>query len=304
MKRTLLPLAALLSSALHAQYFEQYFDGANTNPNNSVMYSIPADTVSPWMVGVPQKTVFTSAYTQPMALLTDKTEPYAANDTSVCYFKTPMLPWFWGIYAVQWMQKLDYEAGADGGTIEFSGDGINWENAFTSMYTYNFYGFEPANQGTLPDGTPVFTGTDTTWRNVWFCLDLSWMWGTGMDTVHLRFTHLTDGNNTQQDGWMIDNMLASITMAHTLKEPDQEDYITVNPTATNGILRIETHKHDGYHVIEEIEVRDASGRLVQRHGLSPVRFGIDIGRHPPGKYFVRVRTNLDERTVPVVLSKE
>src|ERR1051325_6932797 len=35
-----------------------------------------------WQVGVPQKTIFTSAHSFPKAIVTDVTNPYPINDTS------------------------------------------------------------------------------------------------------------------------------------------------------------------------------------------------------------------------------
>ncbi len=84
MMRSLLLLAFFSRVPLLAQYYEQYFDGANTDPANSVLYALPNDTVSPWMVGEPHKAVFSSAYTPPKALLTDTLASYAPDDTSTC----------------------------------------------------------------------------------------------------------------------------------------------------------------------------------------------------------------------------
>lgn len=306
MTRTLLfVIACSILVPMQAQWdFSQYFDGADTSATNALLLSIPDNSANVWMVGPPQKTLFQSAYTAPNALLTDTLYPYPTDNSSSCILTVVPEFWWFGILAVQWMQKLDYEFGVDGGTIEFSGDGgATWDNAFNSQYVYSFYGFNEANLGTLSNGTPVFTGTDTTWQNIWFCMDLSWMWGVGMDTLLLRFTHLSDSVQTDHEGWMIDNMMAALTMVHTVNNKEQGDYVTVYPSPTNGLLLIEVRKEEGYHVIEEIELIDGAGRVVQRHGISPVKFGIDISAHPDGLYQLRVRTNKDHRTLPVLLSR-
>ncbi len=306
MDRLLLLFAALsLHAGVHGQWqFSQFFDGADTTATNALLIEMGSDSSNVWTIGPPQKSVFDAAYTPPNAMLTDTLATYPTDNVS--QFTLSVLPEFsfFGILAVQWMQKLDYEAGADGGTVDFSGDGgLTWDNAFTSPYVYSYYGFLPDNQDTLANGTPMFTGTDTTWQNIWFCLDLSWMWGVGMDTLLLRFTHVADSVDTQQDGWMIDNMMAALTMVHTINEEEHDVFMKLHPSPTNGPLRIEVRKEDGYHVIESIELIDSRGRVVQSHGLSPVKFAIDISGHPDGLYHLRVRTNTGQQTLPVVLSR-
>jgi len=304
-RKVLLVVTMLLQAFAHGQWeFTQYFDGADTSATNSLLIQMGNDSGNVWMVGAPQKTVFNAAYTVPNAIMTDTISAYPPSIGS--QFTVAILPefiWF-GILAVQWMQKLDYEAGADGGLVEFSGDGgTTWDNAFTSPYVYSYYGFLPENQGTLADGTPVFTGTDTTWRNVWFCLDLSWMWGAGMDTLLLRYSHIADSVDTGQEGWMIDNMIAAMTIIHTINEQERTAFMNLHPSPTTGPLLIDVRKQEGYHVIESIELIDARGRVVQSHGLAPVKFAMDIGGNPDGLYQLRVRTNKGQQTLPVVLSR-
>jgi hypothetical protein len=306
MVRSLFIIATMIITvSVHGQWeFAQYFDGADTSTTNSLLIQLDGDSGNVWMVGSPQKTVFNAAYTAPNAILTDTISSYPPGIASSFTVSVQPDLWGFGILAVQWMQKLDYEMGADGGMVEFSGDdGITWDNAFTSPYVYSYYGFLPENKDTLANGTTVFTGTDTTWRNVWFCMDLSWMWGMEMDTLLLRFTHIADSVESEQDGWMIDNMLAAMTIVHTINEEDQDVFMKLYPSPTSGNLRIEVHKEEGYHVIESIELIDARGRVVQSHGLSPVKFTIDISGHPDGLYQLRVRTNKGQQTLPVVLAR-
>jgi len=282
----------------------QYFDGADTAASNSILFDTVTVGSNTWMIGSPSKTLFNAPYTAPNVLVTDTIQPYSTNDTSVVSFAVVPQQGFFGIVALQWLQKLDYEQGADGGVVEFLGDdGVTWANAFSSPYVYSYYGFEPGNQDTLVDGTIVFSGTDTTWRNIWFCLDLSWMWSVGMDTLHMRFTHLADSVDTAQDGWMIDNVFAAFTFVHTVSGTEQKNYVEFGPNPTTGPLRIDVRKMGGYHVIESIELIDASGRVVQKYGSSPVKFGIDISSHPDGYYQLRVRTNMGEQTGPVLLAR-
>src|SRR5688572_3750756 len=75
------------------QVLQQYFDGADTAKNNSII--IQFDTGSPniWQVGKPQKKLFTRAATVPKALVTDTVKSYPNNNTSRASFKVRIHPY-------------------------------------------------------------------------------------------------------------------------------------------------------------------------------------------------------------------
>lgn len=284
----------------HGQLFRQYFDGADTLSQNAWMLSLDPED-STWVVGEPEKLLFDTAYTLPNALLTRASDPYPPGDTAIAELSMTMeYPNPFGILAMQWMQKLDYEPGVDGGTMEYSLDsGIEWHNCFTDPYVYAFYGFEPANVSELAPGMPGFTGTDTTWRNIWFCLDLSWAWALEANEIRIRFIHMADTVHSGHEGWMIDNVFSSVTIVHTIGEIAQKDHVKVTPSLTQGPVRVDVRKEEGFHIIESIHVYDNGGRLVQQHGLSPTRYNLDLGKLPSGTYHLVVRTNLETSSTPV-----
>jgi hypothetical protein len=304
MKKTLLfTLFIFCYNLSFSQYYQQYFDGADTSVWNSIFIQVDSSTANSWQVGQPQKTIFDSAVSTPNVLVTDTINSYPVNDSSSFTFSIPVYSFPMMIIAVQWMQKLDLDTNFDGGIIEFKSqtDSV-WHNVFNNPYVYNFYGFDPANADTLSNGEYAFSGTDSSWKDIWFCLDFSsWF---PSDTLQMRFTLKSDSVDNSREGWMIDNLLVHQTIIHTIKEKGQEDYMIAYPTVTKGVVHLEAQKMEQYHVIKSMELRNMEGKLVQQFGLSPTKFYIDISNHPAGIYFLTVNTNIRTETFKISLVKE
>ena len=299
----LITVMVLFSLQARAQYFEQYFDGADTSDYNSVKVEIETDSQNVWQIGPPQKTLFYSASTVPNAIITDTLITYPANDTS--RFITKVAIWeTWGIFALQWNQKIDMDAGNDGGMIEFSIDaGSTWENCINNPYVYNFYGFDPENIDTLPGGEFAFSGTDTSWRNIWLCFDYSWLWDfMGGDTVMFRYTFISDSVDNNRDGWMIDNLINQITWVHTIATPELHAYLNVFPNPSNDIITVQLAKRNEYHLIENMELIDQTGKVVATWSHIPTKFWFDTRQFPGGMYLLKVKSNIKTETIPIVIA--
>jgi Secretion system C-terminal sorting domain len=307
MKQFYLTTVLLLSFVCHstAQFNYQYFDGADTSVWNSILIDIDTASQNVWQIGTPQKSIFNSAATQPNAIVTDTVNFYPANNTSRFIAKVYMQFGNWGIFALQWKQKLDLDTAFDGGIIEYSTDtGNSWVNVFNTPFVYNFYGFQPTNQDTLAGGEIAFSGTDTTWRDIWLCFDLSWLQQFQFnDTILFRFTLLSDSVNNNKEGWMIDNMLAHITWIHTVNEVEQENYLNVFPNPANNIVHLQARKIMDYHIIETMELVDPLGRIIDRWVNIPTKFWFDTSKYNEGMYFLKVKTNLQSEMLPIVISK-
>lgn len=294
-------LFLFFSTHLYGQYeFYQYFDGADT-VDNSIVIEYDTSSNNIWQVGMPQKNIFNSAATLPNALVTDTINFIPTNDTSS--FQYNITPWnTWGILAIQWKQKLDMDSVLDFGIIEFSVDsGSTWQNAFGNPYVYNFYGYDQSNVDTMPNGEMAFTGTDTTWRDIWLCYDITWL--NFNDNVMVRHTMLSDSVDNQNEGWLIDNLLAHVTIIHTVAEVEQEEYIKAYPNPTTGRLDISLKKINGPHIIEKMELLDASGRRINQWENIPTKYFIDMAGLQNGVYYLRLKTNLSKEVVKVVLQK-
>jgi len=286
-----------------AQFQTQYFDGADTAFANSVNVELDTASFNVWQIGPPQKIIFDSAATAPNAIVTDTIYNYPENNTSrfIIRILNQLAPW--GVLALEWMQKLDMDADYDGGIIEYTTDhGLTWQNAFNNPYTYNFYGFQPANHDTLVSGVNAFSGTDSTWRNIWLCFDLSWM-SQFPDTLMLRFSLVSDSVDNGKEGWLIDNFLSHVTIHHTIPEAKQEKYLNVHPNPANGIVYIETEKRMEFHIIEKMELVDQSGKLVEKWTNIPTKFWFDTEKYQSGLYYLKIKTNIRSETIPLVINK-
>ncbi|RYE25962.1 MAG: T9SS type A sorting domain-containing protein [Sphingobacteriales bacterium] len=233
-------------------------------------------------------------------MVTDTLNPYPVNDTSA--FSFGIRPWGrWGIIALQWKQKIDFDKKMDGGVVEFSIDsGATWQNTFNNPYVYNFYGYDTTNRDTLMTGEYAFSGTDSNWRDIWLCFDYSYLSTT--DSLALRFRLLTDAVDSNKEGWLIDNMMAHVTYIHTAKAAEKVDKLTVYPTRTSGIVHIDAEKRNEFYIIEQLTITDAMGRRVKAYKNCPTRFWIDLSDQQDGLYYVRVKTNFQEKVFKIILA--
>jgi hypothetical protein len=295
-------ISLVIPFLVQGQTYIQYFDGADTSAFNSLLINIDTSSSNIWQIGQPQKIIFDTAATFPNSIVTDTSNYYPTNNTSSFSFGVDP-QWFgWGILALQWKQKLDMDIDYDGGIIEFSSDtGNTWQNVFNNPYVYNFYGFDTANQDTLISGDYAFSGTDSTWKDIWLCFDLSWL--SFSDSLMFRYTLKSDAINNNKEGWIIDNLISHITIIHTVNEIKQEKYMTAVPNPTTGRIDISTKKLDEFHIIQKIELINIEGKLVQKWGISPTKFYVDISNHPNGIYFLNVKTNKNSETFKIVLEQ-
>ncbi len=288
----------LIINSLQAQFYQQYFDGGDTIAGSSLFINLDSST-GIWQVGAPSKSILNSPHSAPNSLMTDTLNTYPALDSSQFHF-TVGATWFWGIVAYQWTQSIDFEEISDGGLIEFSVDsGDTWENAFTSPYVYNFFGFDFQNVDTLSNGKVGFTGTDSLMRNVWLCLDASWL--SLQDSVRFRFTLVSDSVDNSNEGWLLDNMKLSTTIIHTLNEKELEEYMQVYPNPTNGVLNIRTQKINDFHIIEHMQLFNSEGKLIEEYENIPTKFSLNIKNHPKGTYYLHVKTNIKTEKFTILL---
>ena len=292
-----------INNSFAQSWYDQYFDGADSAFSTNSLY-IKIDTAASniWQVGKPQKIIFDSAATLPNALVTDTINFYPNNNISRFTFNVPLYgPW--GILGIQWKQKLDMDDGFDGGMVEFSIDtGATWQSAFNNPSVYNFFGYPSPDFDTLVSGEYAFSGTDSLWRDVWLCYDLSFL-TTWVDTIRVRYTFISDSINTNKEGWMIDNMNAHVTMLHPVKEETKVDYFNVYPNPTKNIVNIELQRLNEYHIIENMQLINAEGKLMQEWNKIPTRYWIDVNKYPNGMYYLKIKSNLKSKTIPIMIQK-
>jgi hypothetical protein len=280
----------------------QYFDGADSNYYYSIFVHIDTTANNIWQIGKPQKVIFDSAATYRNAIVTDTVNNYPVNNLSSFTFDA--LPYMaYGVLGLQWKQKLNMQKKHAGGIVEFSTDyGVTWQNAFNNPYVYNFFGFPAENQDTLLTGEYAFSGTDSTWEDVWLCYNLSWM-GSTADSVKVRFTFKSDSSAASNEGWMIDNLNVHVTIIHPVKEVEGSDYFNVYPNPAKNILHIELKSLHEFHIIENMQLVNAEGKLVQEWRNIPVRFWIDTSKYPNGMYYLKIKSNIKSKTIPVLIQR-
>lgn len=168
-----------------------------------------------WQIGLPQKSFLDSAYSPSFAIITDTTENYPTNKVSSFQVKifTPSFT-VWGGASMKFMHKYDFDANRDGGFIEVQyDDDTNWTNIVLdtdpSEYAYgiNFYSLTDTIIGNIP----AFSGTS----NGWVSSEFEWGWHIPVKTfIHksltIRFSIKSDSVETEQEGWLIDNILLEL----------------------------------------------------------------------------------------------
>lgn len=294
MKHTLLFIIALFAVSRPAVFAQsglrQYFDGADTTANQSLIIIRDTAADNTWQIGKPVKTIFNRASTIPNAIITDTSGLYPAGDSSSfsVHFKVSQIAFGTsGLIAIRWQQKLDMEKGKAGGVVEFSKNGGAWQNMFNNSSVYRLYGFAQANKDTLFNGQYAFSGLDTVWRDIWFCMQ-----ATSSDSFDVRYTFLSDTGITGREGWIIDNMLVQRTFFHTVGKVESGHAARVYPTSTSGSLIVEAEHRSANHYITSLRITDQSGRIMRQYHDQQSRYILDIGDFPDGRYNVQVRTNL------------
>lgn len=305
MKLKLHLLLAFLTtgSLLYGQYWAQYFDGADTNyTQNSIRVYRSDDSTNIWQIGPPQKLNFDSAATLPNALVTDTLNTYPPNNRSQVQFSIKPFT-NWGILAIQWKQKLDMDSAADAGFVEFSVDsGTTWQNPFNSATVYNFYGFLNSNKAFFDSTGLAFTGVDTVWRDIWLCYNMAWV--SQFDSMIIRFTFVSDSVDNSKEGWLIDNLNAHMTFIHTVSEVKEEKYLKVFPNPANEVVHVEARKLNDFHIIEYMTLTNADGKLVAQWRNIPTKYFFDTGKYANGNYTLKVKTNIQTETIPIVIKHE
>ena len=292
MKSTLFICSLLFTFISSAQWnFYQYFDGADTLEGESLFIELEDSTNNIWQIGEPQKSVFDEASTTPNALVTDTLNSIPDSNYSAFVFGIhPELIYFSGVIAVNWNQKLDFEEGKEFGFVEFSLDtGNTWFNIFSTPEVYNVYGHEFVNEAISPSGETGFTGQDTAWKNLWFCI-WTYDFPTTIDTMIMRFRIETDTAEHDSEGWMIDNIISEPTFFHTLAEKSRDKQFTLYPTLANtGEVRL---KYNGNYQQENnsVWIYSAQGSRIYENLAYQSNESIDVSALAPGKYFVRIKT--------------
>lgn len=304
MKKNLL-LALLISfqaAASYSQYYTQYFDGLDSNLLEAILVYPDTNNYDVWQFGTPQKTYFESASTVPDVLITDTINYYPDSVSTYAWFQVPQDALWAGGLAIQWVQKIDLDTNKDGAFVEFSSDsGVTWQNAMYHPDVYQYYGWDFANEGTDHTGEPCFTGTDTLWKNVWLCFLYDYL-GT-IDNLYVRYRLSSDTIQTNQEGWMIDNLMVAATWFHPVAEQSKVSDYKIYPSVSQGtisITRTSTYKNGG---TAKMKLLSMNGQFIQDLGQVTDESTIDLSGLSSGRYLISIENGMNSEMHEIIIAR-
>jgi Secretion system C-terminal sorting domain len=265
-KSTFLILLILIASTVKSQ--SHYSKTINFESNRQLVEIDTLQQTNIWQIGQPQKSFLDSAYSIPYAIITDTINSYPINNLSSFQVKIYSPPQScWGIGSLNFMHKYDFELNKDGGYIEVKYDNdTNWTNIIFDMeaelgiYLNEFY----TETDTILGGIPAFTGSSATWKYS----EIMWIWFMGVrpfihDSLTIRFTMKSDAIETNNEGWLIDNiqlLLEDCTGSiQYLNATKNSSFVYPNPMLNNSVLKFENPSKQK----AKIDIFDISGKPVR-----------------------------------------
>lgn len=249
------------------------FDLNNRDTTRKYFYIDTTQSHNIWQLGKPSKIKFDSAYSKPLALVTDTFNVYPNNNKSSFSFKV------WtdcNESSIYFWHRINTDSLSDGGIIEYSIDsGATWNNIINSGYTlYNFY----SNLSTISSNSnkPGFTGTKD-WIESGF-------YGPTLNSfIIIRFTFTSDSTNTSKEGWMIDNI--NIHGAYVgINEIITNSQFYVFPNPTSDFITIQTANTTQFY---SVAIKDMLGRTI----LTTHKTTLDLSKFDAGIYLVELTTD-------------
>ena len=235
-----------------------------------------------WQVCVPNKPIFNQAASPTHAILTDSTGPYPVNDTSVFILKAYIVPTPDDVPAIGGWYKFDSDSLKDFGRIDISYDqGITWTDILSDTTIY------------WTTQKPVFTGRVYQWRE----FSASFMYYPISDTVYFRYTFISDNIQTNQQGWMLDDIYV-VDHIEGIHNPDHEAELSVFPNPSKDKVTISGLNSRG---LRDVSIFDLLGGLRLHQTLSDGNNQLDIASLADGAYIMRV--NMRGQTFIVKLLK-
>ncbi|MEM9987091.1 MAG: T9SS type A sorting domain-containing protein [Bacteroidota bacterium] len=242
-----------------------------------------------WQIGPPNKHIFDRAFSEKNCIVTDTVASYPLG--YVARFELTLdggYIWTYPYTALTWSQKIDAESGVDGAIVETSYDGgTTWLNVYSDSTFRPFMNHTPDLQiDTLFNGQVGMTGT-LGGHQVALC------WGSfegtlppHPDSIIVRFTFVSDSNDTQQEGWMLDDFDAGFAIGAVVDRAPA-GWMTIYPNPTQGTIQIINPPT----LEADLEILNAAGQLVffdrRDFSLEDITT-LDVSGLPAGLYWVRI----------------
>lgn len=225
-----------------------------------------------WQIGAPSKTIFSSAYSPGIALVTDTLNPYPVNNESSFEF----LIYSDDVTIVHFWHRYDTDSLSDGGVVEVSPDGgTTWNNIIDEPQIQQVYSFYADLSTISSNGNkPGFTGYSD-WTYSGFA-------GYAFNFLRFRFTFTSDAVNTNKEGWMLDNFNFECLGTGIVEFGKSKPFLLYpNPTDGNFSIRSEAGKK-----VESVRVMDVCGKTI----LNSMETTVSLADVPPGLYTVEITT--------------
>lgn len=285
-------LCLLISIAAFAQsdvYWQADFEYPVFNMHKSRFVFDTSHHHNSWQIGKPQKAVFDSAYKTTNAIVTDTVNPYPVNDTSVFIVKHDKSNYGVNVFSIRFYYKLDIDAG-EIAKIEVSGDsGLTWVDVMKDDTTYGF---------SWPLGKPRLDTSTHEWKefhlgmltwanNLYMSVPQTYPSEVTADTFLYRFTFISDGVQTNKDGWMMDHFIFE-DWPEGIKDLQNNGLITVYPNPSGGDVRIEHTLKAGQKA--RIFVYNTQGQVVYSTSSLPADGQLHLSL-PDGMYYLKYITD-------------
>lgn len=246
-----------------------------------------------WQIGAPSKPVFTSAFTEPNALVTDTLLPHA--DSTTCYAEMSTVVEDDGYYG-KWLSfrhRMDMDSLLSFGWVEIQAPFDTTWYRIGDPYNWFLYMTELSGDGTNTDSGLVFTGSNVDWTEVSVSLDcLTLLFqgdadrGGGSQAPRFRFVFRSAAQPALRDGWMIDDIRLTSRICLGAVPQRTDVGLTISPVpALDHIILTWGSLPKGRGVYEIV---DGRGAIVQRTTVpSAMCQELDVHDLPTGAYTVR-----------------
>jgi hypothetical protein len=274
------------------------FPGRNLNFEDTSEYQyILIDTNKIWHIAKPDKKILflpdNHPYLGEYAIISDTNDYYQENINSSFQFKLKFIGG-WNGYSIQFSHKYDFEKNKDGGIIETSYDnGLNWQNIIYDTIIFNNIDhisglYNDYDTISSFDNLPGFTGIQSGITRVTMSFWCSEIVFHEIDTMLLRFKIATDSVNSNNEGWMIDDIVFGAFLVGI--NDNNNDNISLFPNPSKNVLSISSTNE----LVQKIEIFTLNGiKVIEKYDAHT----LIIKKLRPGIYIVRINEKIIKKLV-------
>lgn len=291
--RVTLLLSLLISLSLQSQdkSWITYWD---TLTFEQSIQQIEIDTAQGnlWQIGIPQKTIFDSAFTAPYAILTDTINSYAVNSNSSFVFKFDPASYYEVHTTLKFKHKFDTDTLLDYGLVEVSYDsGATW-TLLAGDTTYDlWWGRENSFYGVVDIMKP--SGKSQGWVTDYYMW--TWFypvakdkpeWDYWPDHLWVRFTFISDSIQNYKEGWMIDNIEVFAEYYSGIDDKTKSNQLKVYPQPANDRLIIDYENTNNECL--SVSIYTLSGKCLKTFYPDRNTIDLDVSFLENGLYIYRI----------------